>query len=170
MLTVLVFGFWVLLMPSSRASPRGLRACPWISICLIAPFEQILGSAAPNSPATRAKTQGTKNGAFGKQCLCPRDTRHSRHFRRFTGFEQQSPVLLVRMQIRHFRRFRQKPPLFGGTKAWVYSKSPFLGPRKTGRTAQVFATQKGAAPKFVMLRFGHPKASACKFCHLGAPT
>ena len=33
----------------------------------------------------------TKNGAFGKPCLCLWDTRHFRHFRRFTGFEQQSP-------------------------------------------------------------------------------
>ena len=32
-----------------------------------------------------------KIGAFGKPCLCPRDTRHFCHFRRFAGFEQQSP-------------------------------------------------------------------------------
>ena len=41
--------------------------------------------------ASRARTRslltigrGPRNGAFGKPCFCPRDTRHFRHFRRFT--------------------------------------------------------------------------------------
>ena len=38
--------------------------------------------------------RGPRNGAFGKPCLCPRDTRHFRHLRRFTGFEQQSPCFI----------------------------------------------------------------------------
>ena len=33
------------------------------------------------------------------------------------GLSSKTHVSLVRAQIRHFRRFRQKPPLFGGTKA-----------------------------------------------------
>ena len=33
------------------------------------------------------------------------------------GLSSKAFVVLVRMQIRHFRRFRQKPPRFGGTKA-----------------------------------------------------
>ena len=35
-------------------------------------------------------------------------------------------VLLVRMQIRHFRHFRQKPPFSGGTKA-RFTKSTVFG-------------------------------------------
>ena len=35
--------------------------------------------------------RGPRNGAFGKPCPRPWDTRHSRHFRRFTGLEQQNP-------------------------------------------------------------------------------
>ena len=58
------------------------------------------------------KHQRTKNHAFGKPCLCLRDTHHFRHLCRFTGFEQQSPCFCWLE-----RRFRQKPPLFGGTKA-----------------------------------------------------
>ena len=37
-------------------------------------------------------------------------------------------VLQVRPQIRHFRRFRQKPNLFGGTKARFTKKRRFLDP------------------------------------------
>ena len=33
------------------------------------------------------------------------------------GLSSKTLVLLVRTQICHFRRFRQKPPCFGGTKA-----------------------------------------------------
>ena len=35
--------------------------------------------------------RGPRNSACGKPCPCPRDTCHFRHFRRFTGFEQQRP-------------------------------------------------------------------------------
>ena len=33
------------------------------------------------------------------------------------GLSSKALVLVVKMQIRHFRRLRQNPPLFGGTKA-----------------------------------------------------
>ena len=46
-LTVLVFWFWVLLMPKSQALSRSLRLCPWSSICFMAPSSKILGSAPP---------------------------------------------------------------------------------------------------------------------------
>ena len=60
--------------------------------------------------------------AFGKPCLCPRDTRHFCHFR------CKALVLLVRTQIRHFRRFRLKRPLFGGIKARFTKSTVFLDP------------------------------------------
>ena len=50
-LTVLFFGFQVLLVPCSRATSRSLRApCSWTSILLHSPFKHILGSAAPSFP------------------------------------------------------------------------------------------------------------------------
>ena len=42
-----------------------------------------------------------KNGAFGKPCLCPREVAS-------WGLSSKTLVLLVRTQILHFRRFRQK--------------------------------------------------------------
>ena len=42
-------------------------------------------------PVRQRFSRGPRNGAFGKPCPCPRDTRHFHHFRRFKGFEQQSP-------------------------------------------------------------------------------
>ena len=44
------------------------------------------------------------------------------------GSSSKALVLLVRMQIRHLRHFRQKPPCSGGTKA-RFTKAPFSGPR-----------------------------------------
>ena len=35
---------------------------------------------------------------------------------------------MVRMQIRHFRHFRQKPPLFWRDKSTVYQKHRFRDP------------------------------------------
>ena len=42
------------------------------------------------------------------------------------GLSSKTLVLLVRMQIRHFRHFRQKPPFSGGTKA-RFTKSTVFG-------------------------------------------
>ena len=47
-------------------------------------FYNCLNSVCPNV----SKASGNKSGAFGKPCLWPHDTRH---FRRFTGFDQQNP-------------------------------------------------------------------------------
>ena len=46
------------------------------------------------------------------------------------GLSSKTLVSLVRMQIRHFRRFRQKPPLFGRDKGTVYQKHRFRDPEK----------------------------------------
>ena len=64
---------------------------------------------------------GNRNHAFGKPCLCWRDTRHFRHFRRLG----KALVLLVRLQIRHFRLFRQNPLILAGDKGTVYQKHRF---------------------------------------------
>ena len=42
------------------------------------------------------------------------------------GSSSKALVLLVRMQIRHFRHFRQKPPFSGGTKA-RFTKNTVFG-------------------------------------------
>ena len=42
------------------------------------------------------------------------------------GSSSNALVLLVRMQIRHFRHFRQNPPFSGGTKA-RFTKSTVFG-------------------------------------------
>ena len=42
------------------------------------------------------------------------------------GSSSKALVLLVRMQIRHFHHFRQKPPFSGGTKA-RFTKSTVFG-------------------------------------------
>ena len=42
------------------------------------------------------------------------------------GSSSKALVSLVRMQIRHFRHFRQKPPFSGGTKA-RFTKSTVFG-------------------------------------------
>ena len=44
------------------------------------------------------------------------------------GSSSKALVLLVRMQIRHFRHFRQKPPFSGGTKAWFTNNTIFGTP------------------------------------------
>ena len=55
--------------------------------------------------------QGRTNPAFSKLCLCLNDTRHFRHFHSFRGSEERIPLFSVgRMQICHFRRFRQNGP------------------------------------------------------------
>ena len=46
------------------------------------------------------------------------------------GSSSKALVLLVRMQIRHFRRFRQKPPFFWRDKSTVYQKHRFRDPDK----------------------------------------
>ena len=76
-LTVLVSWFRVLLMPGSRALSRSF-VCPRTSICSIAPFEQILGSAAPSSPATRTKMGRTAQDtdSFGQKQIRPRCSRN----------------------------------------------------------------------------------------------
>ena len=57
---------------------------------------------------------------FASECECDglvhSDTRHFRHFRRFTGLEQQSPCFLERKFV-IFAVFVKNPLLFGGTKA-----------------------------------------------------
>ena len=58
--------------------------------------------------------QGAKRRAFGKRCLCPRDTRHFRHFVGFTGSEQQSPCLTSENTNSSFLPLSSKRPLFGG--------------------------------------------------------
>ena len=44
------------------------------------------------------------------------------------GLSSKALGLLVRTQIRHFRRFRQKPPRFGGTNAQFTKSTVFLDP------------------------------------------
>ena len=44
------------------------------------------------------------------------------------GSSSKALVLLVRMQIRHFRHFRQKPPFFWRDKSTVYQKHRFRDP------------------------------------------
>ena len=63
------------------------------------PHPYLQASARPtpgkNYPLKSApKCQGTKNGAFGKPCLCPRDTRHFRHFVVSRGLSSKALVLL----------------------------------------------------------------------------
>ena len=45
------------------------------------------------------------------------------------GSSSKTLVLLVRMQIRHFRHFRQKPPFSGGTKARFIKSTVFGTPK-----------------------------------------
>ena len=75
----------------------------------------------------RTYSSGNKNGAFGKPCLCPRDTRHFRHFRRFTGLEQQSPFLTgCSENSSFFTVFVKNPRRFDGTKA-LFTKGTVFG-------------------------------------------
>ena len=46
------------------------------------------------------------------------------------GLSSKALVLLVRTQIRRFRRFPSKTPLFWRGKGTALPKAPFLGPRK----------------------------------------
>ena len=48
------------------------------------------------------------------------------------GSSSKALVLPVRMQIRHFRRFRQEPPRFGGTKARFTKGTAFGTPTNGG--------------------------------------
>ena len=52
------------------------------------------------------------------------------------GSSSKALVLLVRMQIRHFRHFRQKPPFSGGTKA-RFTKSTVFGTLITSLNKEV---------------------------------
>ena len=99
-LTVLWGGFLCTQSTVARVRLQGLSLSQ-LSL-LWGPFSTVLwgqptvGLLAPfvvwNEVAEKCTyTRGPRNGAFGKPCLCPRDTRH---FRRFTGFEQQSPCLI----------------------------------------------------------------------------
>ena len=49
------------------------------------------------------------------------------------GLSSKTLVLLVRMQIRHFRRFRQNPLFLAGQKHGL-PKAPFLGPQSLGKS------------------------------------
>ena len=86
-----------------------------------------------------------RNRAFGKPCPCPRDTRHFVIFVVSRGSSSKALVLLVRMQIRHFRHFRQTPPFSGRTKAWFTKRGrgpggggPGGGPGGGGRKFRNF--------------------------------
>ena len=54
------------------------------------------------------------------------------------GSSSKALVLLVRMQIRHFRHFRQKPPFSGGTKARFTKSTVFGTPKAQGDFLQTF--------------------------------
>ena len=102
-----------------------LGLLPFIAGCSIQDLRLFRGDSLA---AERNIDQGT-NGALGKPCLCPRDTRHFCQFRRLTGFEQQRACFTtVRMTIRHCRCFRQKPPLLAGQRHGL-PNAPLLGRR-----------------------------------------
>ena len=91
--------------------------------------------------------RGPRNGAFGKPCPCPRDTRHFRHFRRFTGLEQQNPCFTGSIADSSFSPFSSKPPFFWWDKSTVYQKHRFRdsdcwGP--TEKPRQTFTSARGA--------------------------
>ena len=67
--------------------------------------------------------QGIANPAFSKPCLCLNDTCHFRHFRRFWGSEERNPYFQWRMQVRHFRRFRQNGLFLAGDKEDRFTKN-----------------------------------------------
>ena len=71
--------------------------------------------------------QGCQNGAFGKRSFCRGDTRHFRHFRRFPGFEERSPflVLWVECNTRIFATFRQNRLFSAGDKTTVFQNDCF---------------------------------------------
>ena len=46
------------------------------------------------------------------------------------GLSSKAPVLMVRTQIHHFRRFHRKPPLFGGGQRHGLPKAPFWDPER----------------------------------------
>ena len=73
-----------------------------------------------------AEFRGPRNGAFGKPCPAILVI-----FVVSRGSSSKAVVLLVRMHIRHFRHFRQKPPFFfsGGTKARLTKSTAFGTPR-----------------------------------------
>ena len=82
-----------------------------------------------NEIAPESFFQGTKDGAFGKPCLCSRDTRHFCHFRRFTGSGQQSPCFTGWNANSSFSPFSSKPPFFGRRdKGMVYQRHRFWDP------------------------------------------
>ena len=58
------------------------------------------------------------------------------------GSSNKALVLLVRMQIRHFRHFRQKPPFSGGTKA-RFTKSTVVGTPKSGNDCEMATSPRG---------------------------
>ena len=98
---------------------------PKMSLQFLHIFEPILFFFTPIFCLRRRPiSQGTRNGAFGKPCLCPRDTRDFRHFVVWWGLRSKALVLLVRTQTRHVRHFRQNPLVLAGLP-----KAPFLGPR-----------------------------------------
>ena len=73
--------------------------------------------------------QGCQNGAFGKRSFCWGDTRHFRHFRRFPGSEEQSPLFLwTECNIRIFANFRQNHLFSAGDKTTVFQNDRFDNP------------------------------------------
>ena len=65
----------------------------------------------------KRKFRELKNGVFGKPCLWGGTPAIFVIFVVSRGLSSKTLVLLVRTQIRHFRRFSSKSPSFGGTKA-----------------------------------------------------
>ena len=118
--------------------PRLVSIQGWF---LAGPNKRVL---QPVSRLEKLLDRGPRNGAFGKPCPCPRDTRHlfvilvvSR------GSSSKALVLVVRMQIRHFRHFRQNPPFSGGTKA-RFTKSTVFGTLSEVRGGSGGSFRKGA--------------------------
>ena len=64
------------------------------------------------------------------------------------GSSSKALVLLVRIQIRHFRHFRQKPPFSGGTKA-RFTKSTVFGT----------PSLRGVWPPFLEVGRNRPKSA-----------
>ena len=103
-----------------------------------------------------------KNNAFGKPCLCLRDTRH---FRRFTGFEQQSPCFIAYNANSAFSPFSSKTPSFWRDKNTVYQKHRFLDPEKRAMKNRV-GRFKSLGFKLDCLLAGSPEHGCSSYCSL----
>ena len=111
---------WVGAQRQETGRPASMRP-PWPTL-----------STSLERQSPQEDVSGNKNGAFGKPCLCPRDTRHFRHFRRFVGFEQQNPCFTGYNANSSFSPFLSKPPSFWRDKGTVYQKHRFLDPECWG--------------------------------------